>query len=79
LALSAKRSFGGIPRNRPTTPSWQWHCGQVCLAGQESGQEFVELCRQSKVLMSQSLNVYEAAAKLKIGKTSLYEALADDP
>jgi hypothetical protein len=29
--------------------------------------------------MSQSLNVREAAAKLKIRKTSLYEALADNP
>ena len=35
-----------------------------------------EVLRKARVLTAQGLNVREAAARLKVGKTALYEALA---
>ena len=35
-----------------------------------------EILRKAQVLMAQGLKVREAAARLKVGKTALYEALA---
>ena len=35
-----------------------------------------EVLRKARTLTAQGLNVREAAARLKIGKTTLYEALA---
>lgn len=36
-----------------------------------------EILRKAQVLIAQGLKVREAAARLKVGKTALYEALAE--
>ena len=38
-----------------------------------------EILRKARVLVGQGFNVREAAARLKVGKTALYEALAMAP
>src|SRR5215204_5695084 len=47
--------------------------------GRKGGRKPVvtaEVLRKARVLTTQGLNVREAAARLKVGKTALYEALA---
>ena len=47
--------------------------------GRKGGRKPVvtaEVLRKARVLTAQGLNVREAAARLKVGKTALYEALA---
>ena len=47
--------------------------------GRKGGRKSVvtaEVLRKARVLTAQGFNVREAAARLKVGKTALYEALA---
>jgi len=39
----------------------------------------LEIVRNARVLIAQGLNVREAAARLRVGMTALYEALATEP
>jgi DNA invertase Pin-like site-specific DNA recombinase len=50
--------------------------------GRKGGRKPVvtpEILRKARALMTQGLNVREAAARLKVGKTALYKALATAP
>ena len=51
----------------------------VAARGRKGGRKPVvtaEVLRKARALTAQGLNVREAAASLKVGKTALYEALA---
>ena len=76
--------FQGPPNKGAGTLEWlvtpEW-CGLVAAAarGRKGGRKPVvtpDKLRRAHALIAQGLNVREAAARLKVGKTTLYEALA---
>src|SRR5215208_2703208 len=69
LGSSSATSFASAPGQETA----------AAARGRRGGRKPVvtaEVLRKARVLTAQGLNVREAAARLKVGKTALYEALA---